>query len=382
MELGTPDFSFDPACKMVWEMSPGVIFPRYVGEGHPRVAARLGGGTFGEVCRFIDTQSSGSSAATLAAAASATDALTSVLAALTAAAADPKPPLVAIKNQIPFKPNFKVEGPRKTYRELVLLRHLSSPELSHPNVVQLRRAMTKDGSSADVYMVFELLKGGDLAWLRTKATTQHLTLERARAYAWQLCLALHYIHSANICHRDLAPKNVFFEEDRLALADFGLARIMGAEGAPVAGAAGTGAGGGGGGCSGGGAAAAPPPPAVKLTRAVVTGGYRAPELHLFNSPGTWWLYKERVYVGQATNGQYSGAKVDMWSAGMVIGEMFSMMKGNERLKLLGRQGVEYRECLSTYNAQRSKRSLHMHNPPHPTLPTHTLVYIKPPRRCN
>jgi len=50
--------------------------------------------------------------------------------------------------------------------------------------------------------------------------------EHVKLYAAELVLALEYLHSQNIIHRDVKPENILLSRDgHLCLADFGLAKV-------------------------------------------------------------------------------------------------------------------------------------------------------------
>ena len=94
--------------------------------------------------------------------------------------------------------------------------------LEHPNIVQIYEVLS---SSEYLYIVMDYVPGGELY---TKiARGGKLTNNECRRYTRQLCRALHYCHSKNVCHRDIKPQNILLDaNDNVLLADFGFASIM------------------------------------------------------------------------------------------------------------------------------------------------------------
>ena len=43
---------------------------------------------------------------------------------------------------------------------------------------------------------------------------------------YQLFKGLSYLHSLNICHRDIKPENVLLKGNRVAICDFGSAKML------------------------------------------------------------------------------------------------------------------------------------------------------------
>ena len=100
--------------------------------------------------------------------------------------------------------------------------------LSHPNLVHLLdRGEDADGP----YLVFELVEGENLkSRLRREGALP--PVEAARICA-QVGRALAYAHGQGVVHRDIKAQNVLLTPDGQAkLADFGIARLIEAEGQP------------------------------------------------------------------------------------------------------------------------------------------------------
>jgi serine/threonine-protein kinase len=92
---------------------------------------------------------------------------------------------------------------------------------SHPNVVTIYDVGEHDGKS---FIVMELVSGGTLAdRLRAGEDIPHRLALRWLAEAGS---ALDAAHEAGIVHRDVKPANMLIDEKgRLAIADFGIARL-------------------------------------------------------------------------------------------------------------------------------------------------------------
>lgn len=76
----------------------------------------------------------------------------------------------------------------------------------------------------NLYLVMEYLNGGDLYSLLRKIGC--LEEDVARVYIAELVLALEYLHSLGITHRDLKPDNILIAHDgHIKLTDFGLSKI-------------------------------------------------------------------------------------------------------------------------------------------------------------
>jgi serine/threonine-protein kinase len=92
---------------------------------------------------------------------------------------------------------------------------------NHPHVVTIYDVGEHDGRT---FMVMELLTGGSLAdRLRRGERVDHRTALR---WLSEAASALDAAHEAGVVHRDVKPANMLLDEhDRLAIADFGIARL-------------------------------------------------------------------------------------------------------------------------------------------------------------
>ncbi|KAI3809636.1 hypothetical protein L1987_19232 [Smallanthus sonchifolius] len=104
-------------------------------------------------------------------------------------------------------------------REIKLLRLLR-----HPDIVEIKRIMMPPSRRdfKDIYVVFELMES-DLH--QVIKANDDLTHEHHRFFLYQMLRALKYMHTANVYHRDLKPKNILANANcKLKICDFGLAR--------------------------------------------------------------------------------------------------------------------------------------------------------------
>jgi eukaryotic-like serine/threonine-protein kinase len=92
---------------------------------------------------------------------------------------------------------------------------------SHPNVVTIYDVGEYDDRT---FMVMELMRGGSVA--DRLRSGQALPRETVLDWLHEAAAALDAAHEANIVHRDIKPANLLLDErGRLAMADFGIARI-------------------------------------------------------------------------------------------------------------------------------------------------------------
>ncbi|KAF8726714.1 hypothetical protein HU200_019183 [Digitaria exilis] len=156
-------------------------------------------------------------------------------------------------------------------REIKLLRLLR-----HPDIVEIKHVMLPPSRRdfRDIYVVFELM---DTDLHQVIKANDDLTREHHQFFLYQMLRALKYIHTANVYHRDLKPKNILANANcKLKICDFGLARV----------------------------AFNDSPTTVFWTDYVATRWYRAPELC-----GSFFT-------------KYSPA-IDMWSIGCIFAEILT-----------------------------------------------------------
>ncbi|KAI3963963.1 hypothetical protein MKX01_009645 [Papaver californicum] len=164
-----------------------------------------------------------------------------------------------------------VSDAMRILREIKLLRLLR-----HPDVVEIKHIMLPPSRREfkDIYVVFELMES-DLH--QVIKVNDDLTREHYQFFLFQLLRALKYIHTANVFHRDIKPKNILVNADcKLKICDFGLARVSFNDA----------------------------PSAIFWTDYVATRWYRAPELC-----GSFFS-------------KYTPA-IDIWSIGCIFAEMLS-----------------------------------------------------------
>lgn len=92
--------------------------------------------------------------------------------------------------------------------------------LRHPHIIKLIEVLATKGK---IYFVMEYAKGGELF---TKVSKARLSENLSRKYFQQLIAAISYCHSHGVYHRDLKPENLLLDENGdLKITDFGLSAL-------------------------------------------------------------------------------------------------------------------------------------------------------------
>jgi len=158
---------------------------------------------------------------------------------------------------------------QRTFREIIYLQDLRD----HDNIVTLLD-VHKAENDKDIYLVFEYMDA-DLHMVNSNNLLKPVHVPYVM---YQSFLALHYMHTGGVIHRDLKPNNILIDDEcRAKLADFGLARSVESMEDQV------------------------DPTAPQMTDYVATRWYRSPE----------------ILVGSK---QYTKG-TDVWSMGCILGEL-------------------------------------------------------------
>jgi serine/threonine protein kinase len=118
---------------------------------------------------------------------------------------------VSLRNRRVFAERFNREA-----RALALL--------NHPNIVSVYDS--GEASGGCLYYAMEYVKGTNL---RRFMKEGRATAKQLLNIAMQVCEALQFAHSRGVVHRDVKPANILIDENgRAKVADFGLAKVIGA----------------------------------------------------------------------------------------------------------------------------------------------------------
>ncbi|XP_022737678.1 probable serine/threonine protein kinase IRE isoform X2 [Durio zibethinus] len=115
----------------------------------------------------------------------------------------------------------KADMIRKNAVESILAERNILISVRNPFVVRFFYSFT---CRENLYLVMEYLNGGDLFSLLRNLGC--LDEDMGRVYIAEVVLALEYLHSLNVIHRDLKPDNLLIGQDgHIKLTDFGLSKV-------------------------------------------------------------------------------------------------------------------------------------------------------------
>ncbi|XP_051119792.1 cyclin-dependent kinase F-4-like isoform X2 [Andrographis paniculata] len=155
-----------------------------------------------------------------------------------------------------------------SWEECINLREVKSlRKISHPNIVKLKEVIREHDV---LYFVFEYMECNLYQLMKNRVKS--FSEVEVSNWCFQVFQGLACIHRRGYFHRDLKPENLLVSNNRIKIADFGLAREINSQ-----------------------------PP---FTEYVSTRWYRAPEV-LLQSP---------IY----------GPPVDMWAMGAIMAELFTL----------------------------------------------------------
>ncbi|ELP88250.1 hypothetical protein EIN_226130 [Entamoeba invadens IP1] len=134
---------------------------------------------------------------------------------------------VSDEEQHVFAVKRVLQDPKLKNRELFILN-----KLKHTNVVELLDSFTTTlpGYEEQCLNLVTECYPESLHQMLHDYTVEQLPipLGHVRLFTYQLCRGLCYLHSMNICHRDLKPQNILIDREKLHLkiCDFGAAKIL------------------------------------------------------------------------------------------------------------------------------------------------------------
>lgn len=99
-------------------------------------------------------------------------------------------------------------------------------KLDHPNIVSYKHSFIEKGI---LIIIMEFCDHGELAYHVKKKKAKGEMFSETEIMNWfvQLCLALEYVHSRKILHRDLKSQNIFLTKyNTVKVGDFGISKVL------------------------------------------------------------------------------------------------------------------------------------------------------------
>ena len=130
------------------------------------------------------------------------------------------------KREYAYK-RIDAKGIDKGEREKILNHFTLLKKIDHPNIILLKYGDFSEDKKI-LYEISEYADGGDLLAKLNEQKKTGSYFDENTLLDWfiQLCLALKYIHSKNILHRNIKPSNIFLIDDLAKLGNFGVAKEL------------------------------------------------------------------------------------------------------------------------------------------------------------